>query len=40
MNASDGTDTVPKVRMRFLPSFCFYSSFSAFFYHVVEGGQL
>ena len=27
MNASDGTDTVPNVRMRFLPSFCFSSSF-------------
>ena len=27
MNASDGTATVPNVRMRFLPSFCFSSSF-------------
>ena len=27
MKASLGTDTVPKVRMRFLPSFCFSSSF-------------
>ena len=27
MNASDGTETVPKVRIRFLPSFCFSSSF-------------
>ena len=27
MNASDGTDTVPNVRIRFLPSFCFSSSF-------------
>ena len=27
INASLGTDTVPKVRMRFLPSFCFSSSF-------------
>ena len=26
MNASEGTDTVPNVRMRFLPSFCFSSS--------------
>ena len=27
MNASDGTATVPNVRIRFLPSFCFSSSF-------------
>ena len=27
MKASLGTDTVPKVRIRFLPSFCFSSSF-------------
>jgi hypothetical protein len=27
MKASEGTETVPKVRMRFLPSFCFSSSF-------------
>ena len=27
INASLGTDTVPKDRMRFLPSFCFSSSF-------------
>ena len=27
MKASLGTETVPKVRMRFLPSFCFSSSF-------------
>ena len=33
INASDGTDTVPKVRMRFLPSFCFSSSF---FFRVIS----
>ena len=33
MNASDGTDTVPNVRMRFLPSFCFSSSF---FFRVIS----
>ncbi len=27
MKASEGTETVPKVRIRFLPSFCFSSSF-------------
>ena len=27
MKASLGTETVPKVRIRFLPSFCFSSSF-------------
>ena len=27
MNASDGTATLPTWRMRFLPSFCFSSSF-------------
>ena len=27
INASEGTETVPKVRIRFLPSFCFSSSF-------------
>ena len=27
INASDGTATVPNVRIRFLPSFCFSSSF-------------
>ena len=27
MKASEGTATVPKVRIRFLPSFCFSSSF-------------
>ena len=33
MNASDGTETVPKVRMRFLPSFCFSRSF---FFRVIS----
>ena len=33
MNASDGTATVPNVRMRFLPSFCFSSSF---FFRVIS----
>ena len=27
IKASEGTETVPKVRIRFLPSFCFSSSF-------------
>lgn len=27
MNTSDGTSTEPMLRMRFLPSFCFSSSF-------------
>ena len=33
MNASDGTATVPNVRMRFLPSFCFSRSF---FFRVIS----
>ena len=27
MKASEGTETVPKDRIRFLPSLCFYRSF-------------